>query len=161
MNVKTMEGLAGAGTSISMVATPMSAAKEAERKGDTNKMQRALGYAAGLMEQAGEYGEKTSQGMKLEAEEARKQEELRQKQLTETRKKEQEEQKQRTEEGSEKTDSPEYDAVKISEEGKRLAEISGQTALNAADNGEKITYDQSGETVQAVQTTGQNIDVNA
>ena len=52
MNVKTMEGLAGAGTSISLVSTPMSVAKEAERKGDTEKMKRALSYAAGMTEQA-------------------------------------------------------------------------------------------------------------
>lgn len=76
MNAKTMEGLAGASASINMMSTPMNVAKEAERKGDTEKMQRALGYAAGLAEQAEKYGEKTSQGMKLEAEEAKEQEKI-------------------------------------------------------------------------------------
>ena len=36
MNAKTMEGLAGASTSIRMVSTPMNVAKEAERKGGQN-----------------------------------------------------------------------------------------------------------------------------
>ena len=63
MNAKTMEGLTGASASIHMVSTPMSIAKEAERKGDTEKMKRALGYAAGLVDQADQYSEKTSEGM--------------------------------------------------------------------------------------------------
>ena len=46
MNAKTMEGLAGASASMSLISTPMNVAKEAERKGDTDKMQRALGSAA-------------------------------------------------------------------------------------------------------------------
>ena len=50
-----MEGLAGASASIQMLSTPMNVAKEAERKGDIDKMKRAMSYAAGLTEQAGEY----------------------------------------------------------------------------------------------------------
>ena len=73
MNAKTMEGLAGASASVRMISTPMNIAKEAERKGDMDKMQRALNYASGLAEQAGEYSEKTSQGMKLDAKEAQEQ----------------------------------------------------------------------------------------
>ena len=42
MNIKTMEGLAGANTSIQLISTPMSVAKEAERKGDTEKLKRKL-----------------------------------------------------------------------------------------------------------------------
>ena len=59
MNVKTMEGLAGASTSVNMLSTPMNVAKEAERKGDVDKMKRALGYAAGVVEQADDYSEKS------------------------------------------------------------------------------------------------------
>ena len=76
MNAKTMEGLAGASASMSLISTPMNVAKEAERKGDTDKMQRALGYAAGMKDQAEEYGKKAEKGMKADAEEAKKQEEL-------------------------------------------------------------------------------------
>ena len=71
MNVKTMEGLAGASTSIRMVSTPMSAAQESERKGDTDKMQRALGYAAEMTGKAEGYNEKDSQGMNADAQEAK------------------------------------------------------------------------------------------
>ena len=84
MNVKTMEGLAGASASIRMISTPMSVAEEAERKGDTDKMQRALGYAAGMSEQAEAYSEKASQGIEADAKEAKEQEKLLQEDSGET-----------------------------------------------------------------------------
>ena len=56
MNIKTMEGLAGANTSIQLISTPMSVAKEAERKGDTEKLKRALSYASEMADQAEQYG---------------------------------------------------------------------------------------------------------
>lgn len=88
MNVKTMEGLAGASTSVSLASTPMNIAKEAERKGDIDKMKRAMGYAAGMMDEADQYSEKASQGMKLDAEKAKEQEKLRQEELVKARKEE-------------------------------------------------------------------------
>ena len=88
MNAKTMEGLAGASTSISMISTPMNIAKEAERKGDTEKMKRAMSYGAEMAGQAEAYSEKTSQGMKLEAEEAKKQEKQQQEDLIRARREE-------------------------------------------------------------------------
>ena len=86
MNIKTMEGLAGANTSIQLISTPMSVAKEAERKGDTEKLKRALSYASEMADQAEQYSEKTDEGMKLEAKEAKEQEELRQEELIKARK---------------------------------------------------------------------------
>lgn len=162
MNVKTMEGLAGASTSIQLTAAPMSAAKEAERKGDTDKMQRALGYASMLTEQAGAYSEKTSQGMKLDAEEAKKQEELRQEKLEETKKAEAQAQKKPTEAESgaeEQAKTPEYDSAEISEEGRYQAELSGQISSNPAAMPENITYNQSGELAVAAQEAGNTVDI--
>lgn len=161
MNVKTMEGLTGASTSIQLTAAPMSVAKEAERKGDTDKMQRALGYAAALTEQADAYSEKTSQGMKLDAEEAKKQEEMRQEKLAETKKAEAQAQKEQTKTESkteETARTPEYDSAQISEEGKLQAESAGQTTGLAA-AAENITYNPSGEIAEAVQETGNAVDV--
>lgn len=98
MHAKTMEGLAGASASIQMLSTPMNVAKEAERKGDIDKMKRAMSYAAGLTEQAGEYSQKSSEGMKLDAQEAKKKEEERQEELIRARQKEREELEKRIEE---------------------------------------------------------------
>ncbi len=148
MNVKTMEGLAGAGASVSMINIPMNVAKEAERKGDTGKLERALGYAAQIKDKAGEYSEKARQGMKLEAEEAREQEKLRQEKL------EQEAMERRKEE-------PALDLVHISEEGKAAAQPEGQKPSDLGDSPQDLVYDNLGEAAKTVPETGENIDVTA
>ena len=159
MNVKTMEGLAGASTSVSLASTPMNIAKEAERKGDMDKMKRAMGYAAGMMDEADQYSEKASQGMKLDAEKAKEQEKLRQEELVKARKEEQEELEKRLEEEA-KTDS-----VEISPEGKAQAAETGKAdaAKPASPDSEgtvpDTTYDSSGVPVEAVQAAGENVDV--
>lgn len=159
MNANTMEGLAGASMSISMISTPMSVAKEAERKGDIDKMQRALGYAAQLTNQAEEYREKTSQGMKLEAEESKEQEKLRQENLDKARKEKREEQKKQVEESIAKQEGIPSDSVEISEEGKQVANIAGEVSSNPIDNTQNITYSKSGEAMDIVQT-GESVNIS-
>lgn len=153
MNVKTMEGLTGASASMSMISIPIGVAKEAEHKGDTEKVKRALGYAADLVDQAEEYSEKTSKGMELDAKEAKEQEKLRQEELIEARKAEREEQKKREESG--------FDSVKISEEGKYQAEMAGSSAPEAIDSSESAAYDKSGVSVEPAAEPGKNVDVSA
>lgn len=158
MNVKTMEGLAGAGSSISMISTPMNVAEAAERKGDTDKMVRALGYAAELTKQAEEYGEKTSQGMKLDAEEAKKQEKLQQEKLIQARREERKEQEERTEpEAARNAGNPGYDSVQISEEGRGMAEAAGQAPESGPDGVRDVIYGSTGEAAEAVQAVGENL----
>lgn len=176
MNTKTMEGLAGASTSIGMVATPLSVAKDAERKGDTARMQRAMGYVARMTDQAEGYGEKAKEGMKLDAEEAKKQEKLRQENLEEKRKAERKEQEKRLEEQREQkaqengTPAPITDTAQISEAGKQMAGSSApaagtpETAGSIASGGAgspsaDVTYNTSGEAVAAPEGAGQNVDV--
>ena len=157
MNVKTMEGLAGASASIRMISTPMSVADEAERKGDTDKMQRALGYAAGLREQAEEYGEKASQGMKADAQEAKEKEKLQQEELIQARKEERAEQEKRIEAGGKQEAS--YDSAEFSEEGKFQAEMAA-AASGSVDSMENMVYDKTGEAVEAAQQTGEAVNVS-
>lgn len=158
MNAKTMEGLAGASASIRMAATPMSVAKEAERKGDTDKMQRALGYAAGMTEQAEAYSEKASQGMKADAKEAKEQEKLQQEELIQARKEDREEQEKRIEAGAAQEAS--FDSVEFSGEGKQQAEINAAAASGSGDSVQDVVYDKGGTALEAVQQTGENIDVS-
>jgi hypothetical protein len=161
MNAKTMEGLTGASASIHMVSTPMSIAKEAERKGDTEKMKRALGYAAGLVDQADQYSEKTSEGMKLDAKEAREQEALRQKELTEARKKEREEQEKQIREGGVKQEGPDFDSAEISREGKIQSETTGLPSPVSPNSSQNMGYDKSGETAELAAETGAALNVSA
>lgn len=158
MNVKTMEGLAGASTSIRMISTPMSVADEAERKGDSDKMQRALGYAAGLTEQAADYGEKADEGMKLDAKEAKEKEKLRQEELVEARSKEREELEKRLEAGRQEGADP--DTVEISAEGRAQAEMSG-SVLASADGAPAVGYGESAGAAEAALEIGGNVDVSA
>ncbi|MCI8269588.1 MAG: hypothetical protein HFG55_08010 [Lachnospiraceae bacterium] len=159
MNVKTMEGLAGASASMQMISTPMSVADEAERKGDTDKMQRALGYAAELTEQAKEYGEKTAQGMKTEAKEEKEKEKQLQEALTEARSKEREEQEKQLE--AKRQEKAGLDTAEISEAGKTQVEMAGQVFSMPADSGQNTVYGKSGEAVEAVSETGDHVDVSA
>ncbi len=166
MHAKTMEGLAGASASIQMLSTPMNVAKEAERKGDIDKMKRAMSYAAGLTEQAGEYSQKSSEGMKLDAQEAKKKEEERQEELIRARQKEREELEKRIEEkkqGETKEPESSFDSAEISEEGKQQAEAAVQDSSAAADSTNRtqdVTYDKSGEAAEAVEAIGENVNVS-
>ena len=162
MNVKTMEGLAGAGTSISLVSTPMNVAKEAERKGDTEKMKRALSYAGEMTEQAEGYSEKTSQGMKLDAREAKEQEKLRQEELIKARKEEREKLEKQLQEGDGKGTETEVssDSVEISEEGKNQAEQSAPVSLDPTADTQNIVYDKFGETMEPAQEIGENVNLS-
>lgn len=161
MNVKTMEGLAGAGTSVSMMSIPVNVAKEAERKGEVDKMQRALGYAAELTDQAENYSEKTSQGMKQEAKEAKEQEKLQQEKLIEARRAEREEQEKQAGEGTKNIPENGFDSVEISEEGRIAAEMAGQAASDGMEPVQNVSYDSSGQGMEAVQAMGMNLDVSA
>ena len=169
MNAKTMEGLAGASASMSLISTPMNVAKEAERKGDTDKMQRALGYAAGMKDQAEEYGKKAEKGMKADAEEAKKQEKLRQEELVEAKRKEREEQEKRLKGEGAGSEASSFDSVEISPEGKSQAGAADDTATDgsdtagaaaAADSPGDMVYDKSGESAQVAAAEGAYVDVS-
>lgn len=159
MNVKTMEGLAGADISARLISTPMNVAKEAENKGDTEKLKRALGYAAGMKDQAEDYGEKTAQGMKQEAVETKKQEELRQEELIKARKEEREEREKRLESGDGNQQNSSFDSVEISEEGKYQAELAAQASTASGDIPQASSYDKSGEAAEPAAEPGKNVDV--
>ncbi len=169
MNAKTMEGLAGASASMSLISTPMNVAKEAERKGDTDKMQRALGYAAGMKDQAEEYGKKAEKGMKADAEEAKKQDKLHQEELIEARRKEREEQEKRLKGEGAGSEASSFDSVEISPEGKSQVGAAEETAPDGfdtagaaaiADGTGDMVYDKSGESAQSAAAEGTYVDVS-
>ena len=69
MNVKTMDGLIGAGVNMNLMDVPIRVYKEARRKGDLATMERSMGYAGDFAEKAWEYEAKADEGMKEEARE--------------------------------------------------------------------------------------------
>ena len=155
MHVKTMEGLIGARTNMELLNTPFRVFKEARRKGDTAKMEQAMGYMGDFHEDAYEYKEKADEGMKKDVEETRKIAEAQREEAIEKRR---EERKKLEEQIEEKRNSDtDTDTVEISEEGKVL--LKDTTGLDSMDSDvtktdaakEPVTYTKTGETVSEEQ----------
>ena len=120
MNTKTMEGLVGAKTNMEMVNTPFRVYKQARLKGDTETMERAMGYVNEFSEKAESYKAKADEGMKEDAKEAREKAEPERKQAIEKRREEREDSEKKLEESKAKNEESKMDSVEISEDGKVL-----------------------------------------
>ncbi len=137
MHTKTMEGLIGARTNMELLNTPFRVFKEARRKGDTAKMEQAMGYMNECEEHAYEYKEVADEGMKKDAEETRKIAEEQQEEMIKNRREEREEQQKKLEEERKKNQgSKTEDTVEISEEGKVLLKESTAAKDGALDKAE-------------------------
>ena len=161
MHAKTMEGLAGASMNMKMMNTPFRVYEEAERRGDTSTMARAMGYVGETADKAEDYQKKIEKGMKEEAKEAR-----------ENAKSEQENaiRKQKEERGEQEKRSGNTDTVSISESGKAVsgersdsvqAGTDSSTPVEGADAimTEPVIYTKTGE--EARPESGTNISISA
>ena len=166
MNIKTMEGIVGARTNMKLLNTPFRVYKEARRKGDTETMERAMGYVNKCSDRADEYKAEADQGMKEDAEAAREREKLEREKAIQKRREEREELEARVEE------SKGTDSVEVSEEGKVLLKENPVTDTNddldsdvsvkatTDTNQEPITYTKTGEKNHLKQSTGTSISVS-
>ena len=118
MHAKTMEGLIGARTNMELLDTPFRVYKEARLKGDTAKMEQAMGYVNECYEAAYEYKEEADEGMKKDAEETRKTAKEQREEAIQKRREEREKSEERTTVNR----NADADTVEISEEGKVLLE---------------------------------------
>lgn len=127
MNMKTMEGLVGAHTSMKLADTPMSVYRKeaAKRDGDAEVMKRAVGYADDLTEQSKEYSKKADEGMTEEA-----------RQIREERKVEAEKEIQKTESDKQDTNVQTENAVNQGDSAD--ISIQGQNLLNNASNSKPV-----------------------
>ncbi len=155
MHTKTMEGLAGASMSMKLMNTPLRVYKEAEQRGDTAVMERAMGYMGDFAEKAEDYQKVTEKGMKEDAKEAGEKAKLEQENAIRNRKEEREEQEKRIEESR----NEDTDTVSISESGKAVlsekasADQTGKDSTISAEKPEDsvktepVTYTKTGEAV--------------
>ena len=118
MNIKTMEGLVGAHTSMNIAKVPVRVYMEARRRGDSGTMERAMGYAGEFADRAKEYQAKADEGMEEEAREAREREKLEQEEAIAKRRMERKIQ----ESEADKMHKENADTVEVSEEGRKLLE---------------------------------------
>ena len=161
MHAKTMEGLIGARTNIELLNTPFRVYKEARLKGDTAKMEQAMGYMSDCHEAAYEYKKEADEGMKEDAEETRKIEEEQREEAIHKRREEREKLEARIEENR----NADTDTVEISEEGKVLLkdnEDSGSVSFDEIKMDavkEPVTYTKTGETVPSEQGASISVSV--
>lgn len=163
MHVKTMEGLVGAKTNMNLMNMPMRVYKEARRKGDSETMERAMGYANECSDRAEEYKAEADEGMKKDAEEARKIAMEQREEAIQNRRDERDKREAKIEEN--RNADTNTDTVKISEEGKVLLKdstgldntVSAETKTDAVK--EPVTYTKTGEPVSAVQSTSISVSV--
>ncbi len=125
MKAGSMEGLIGASLNMKLTRTPMRVFKEAERKGDTEVMKRAMGYVTEFQEKAHECSDRAQEELAKELKEERKEQEIRREQAQE-RKEETKKYVEKIQENN-KADTPKTDSVEISEEGKIVLKSDFQT----------------------------------
>lgn len=162
MKAGSMEGLIGASLNMKLTRTPMRVFKEAERKGDTEVMKRAMGYVTEFQEKAHECSDRAQEELAKELKEERKEEEIRREQAQE-RKEETKKYVEKIQENN-KADIPKTDSVEISEEGKLVLKSDFQaedTALNANKTDVKMYTDEGkAKAVDSVEEdVGQKIDI--
>ena len=164
MHTMTMEGLIGARTNMNLMNTPMRVYKEARRKGDTETMERAMGYANECSDRAEEYKAEADEGMKKDAEETRRIAKEQSEEAIQKHRDECEKLEKKMEEN--RNGDADTDTAEISEEGKVLLKDSTDldnkvTAETKTDPvREPVTYTKTGETVSAKQGTSKSISVS-
>lgn len=129
MHTKTMEGLAGASMNMKLLNTPFRVYKDAERRGDTAVMERAMGYVGEFADQAEDYQKKAEKGMKEDAKEAGEKAKTEQENAIQKRKEQREEMEKRIAESR----NGDTDTVSINESEK--ADGKTDYVQTGADNG--------------------------
>ena len=165
MHTKTMEGLIGARTNMNLMNTPMRVFKEARRKGDTETMERAMGYVGDFSDKAEEYKAEADKGMEEDAKEAREKAELQREEAVQKRREEREKLEAKIEEN--RNADTNADTMEISEEGKVLLKDNLDTDAVGVETDvvksdavkEPVTYTKAGDAVPMEQETSISVSV--
>ena len=165
MHTKTMEGLVGARTNMNLMNTPMRVFKEARRKGDTETMERAMGYVGDFSDKAEEYKAEADKGMEEDAKEAREKAELQREEAVQKRREEREKLEAKIEEN--RNADTNADTVEISEDGKVLLKDNLDTDAVGVETDvvksdavkEPVTYTKAGDAVPMEQETSISVSV--
>ena len=157
MHTKTMEGLAGASMNMKLLNTPFRVYKDAERRGDTAVMERAMGYVGEFADKAEDYQKKAEKGMEEDAKEAGEKAKTEQENAIQKRREQREEMEKRIAESR----NGDTDTVSISENGKATLDGKTDSVQPGADNGisaeetadaikmEPVIYSKSGEKAES------------
>lgn len=148
MKAGSMEALIGASQNMKLASTPMRVYKDAEHRGDTETMERAMGYVTDFEKKAHECSNKAQKELAKELKEERKEQELNREQAIQKRKEEEKEYREKLQE-SNRADIQKEDSVEISEEGK--AELKNNARITepteVVENTDVKVYTSEGKTV--------------
>ena len=150
---------------MNLMNTPMRVFKEARRKGDTETMERAMGYVGDFSDKAEEYKAEADKGMEEDAKEARKKAELQREEAVRKRREEREKLEAKIEEN--RNADTNADTVEISEEGKVLLKDNLDTDAVGVETDvvksdavkEPVTYTKAGDAVPMEQETSISVSV--
>lgn len=158
MKAGSMEGLIGASLNMKLSSTPMQIYKEAELKGDTETMVRAMGYVTDFQDKAHEYSNKAQEELVKEMKEERNKQELKRNQAIEKRKEEMKEYKEKLQ-GSNKSDIQKADSIEISEDGKVVLKnnVHTEEAAPSLENTDVKMYTSGGKPV-SIETASVSVD---
>lgn len=123
MKAGSMQGLIGANVNMKLTRTPMRVFKEAELRGDTETMKRAMGYVEDFQEKAHECSDKAQNEIGKELKEERREQDIRREQAIERK----EDAEEYTEKIRKNNKLDQTDSVEISEEGKIVLKNNLQT----------------------------------
>lgn len=148
MKAGSMEGLIGASQNMKLTRTPMRVYKEAERRGDTETMERAMGYITDFEKKAQECSDKAQEELTKELKEERQEQELKREQAATKRKEERKEYMEKLQE-SNKPDIQKTDSAEISEEGKEILKNNAQEdgVFVMVENTDKKMYTSEGKPI--------------
>ncbi len=157
MKAGSMEGLIGANVNMKLSNTPMRVYKEAELRGDTKVMKRAMEYVTDFQEKAQKYSNKAQEELAKELKEERKEQEIRREQTLE-QKEEAKEYIEKIQENN-KSDISKTDSIEISEEGKKILKNNSQTEQSAlvVQNTDVKMYTKEGKTI-LIEPTVKSVD---
>lgn len=137
MKAGSMEGLIGASLNMEITNVPMKVYREAERKGDLDTMERAMGYVGDFSQKAKECSEKAQTEIVKELKEEKEE-------IEKVTKERLEDQKEK-EKSQEKVENSTGVKVEISEEGKALAnENTSMESPAVADGNVAKNYNEQG-----------------
>ena len=150
---------------MNLMNTPMRVFKEARRKGDTETMERAMGYVGDFSDKAEEYKAEADKGMEEDAKEAREKAELQREEAVQKRREEREKLEAKIEEN--RNADTNADTVEISEEGKVLSKDNLDTDAVGVETDvvksdavkEPVTYTKAGDAVPMEQETSISVSV--
>ena len=129
MKAGSMEGLIGANVNIRLSNTPMRVYRDAEHRGDTKVMKRAMQYVTDFQEKAQKYSDKAQEELKKEV-----------KEYVEKIQK------------NNKLDISKTDSIEISEEGKIILKNNSQTEESTLENTNIKIYTSKGKSISTEPT---------